>query len=164
MIGELIGGFIGQWFGDRYTDRKAARLQKESRAECGLRVISGSHRGLSQKWRHETMRLSQGRIQLYGSTQVKVRSIDRESLREPTSKEAWSINRRMRLVRIETESATLEWAVFAGQVDWAIETLTRAGQRVGPPPGRSVFPEHLVPRPSGLAVRVEIHAASVWEG
>jgi hypothetical protein len=56
---------------------------------------------------------------------------DLSSFRSPTAKEGWSIDPRMRLVRVETATAVLEWAVREKQVDWAVGVVLQLRGHAG---------------------------------
>ncbi len=54
---------------------------------------------------------------------ILVESYDLTSVRSPTAKESWSINPRMKLVRVKTATAELEWAAPEGQFEWATSVV-----------------------------------------
>lgn len=126
MLGDLIGGFVGalfgRSFGDRVHENDARRLAQQSRIECAVRVLDGTQQGLSSRWSRGTADLRPRRILIRGSS-IDVQSYDLNSVRRPTAKESWSINPRMKLVRITTATAELEWAVPDGRLEWAASVV-----------------------------------------
>lgn len=122
MLDDLLGGLIGWAIGDRIIDRRAKKLGQTSKTECGLRVVAGSHPGLTSKWRHGTAQLAPGLIRL-DSTSVRVESIDRSVARRPSGREAWSASPRTEIVQVRVGGAVLEWAVLRERLDWAVEQV-----------------------------------------
>ena len=130
MLDDVLGGFIGGLLGGRLSrrmsDRSADRLQSEGAVRSGLRILDGIVPGerLCAEWRHGTARLAPGLIQLDGIS-VQVRAVDATAIRQPTFRETWSsVDPDSRIVRVQTESATLEWAIPERQFDWAIHEAT----------------------------------------
>jgi hypothetical protein len=125
LTGGLLGALLGGSLSDRLADRKAGRLRRENQVECALRVVDGQQSGLpSRRWGHGTATLSEGLIDM-GWTLVEVTAADLASVRSPTTKEGWSINPRTKLVRLESATGVIEWAVPEKQFDWAVEQVLR---------------------------------------
>lgn len=122
MLGELISSLVGiagaGSLSNKLTDRKARRLQRRGQTECALRVLEGRHPGLSPKWGRGVATLAPGSIDM-GWAWVDVVAYDLSSARSPTVKESWWINPEMKLVRLESATAQLEWAVLQKQFEWA---------------------------------------------
>lgn len=122
MLGDLIGNLVGVLAGgslnNKLTDRKARRLQTRGQTECALRVLDGHHPGLSSKWAHGVETLAPGNIDM-GWALVDVVAYDLSSVRSPTVKESWWINPDMKLLRLQSATAELEWAVLEKQYEWA---------------------------------------------
>ncbi len=128
MLGDLAGGLLGALLGgslsDKLVDRKDRRLRREEQVECALRVVEGQQPGLSSRWGRGTATLSEGLIDM-GWAWVEVATAHLSSVRSPTAKESWSINPRMKIVRLESATAVIEWAVPEKQVDWAVGQVLR---------------------------------------
>lgn len=124
LAGGLLGALLGGSVSDKLADRKARRLRREEQVECTLRVVEGQQSGLSPRWGRGTATLSERMIDM-GWALVEVARADLSSVRSPTSKESWSINPRMKLVRLESATAVIEWAVPEKQLDWAVGQVLR---------------------------------------
>jgi hypothetical protein len=126
MLGDLVTGIFGGLLGGRLSDRSlrrsAARLEQRGQVQCAIRVVDGEHVGLAGKWRHGLADLLAGEI-AFDWAAIEVVSIQRGSVRSPTGREAWSVNPQFQIVRVATETATLEWAVPEAQSAWAINTV-----------------------------------------
>lgn len=122
MLGDLISSVVGiagaGSLNTKLADRKARRLQELGQTECALRVLDGHHSGLSPKWGRGVATLSPGSIDM-GWAWVDVVAYDLAPVRTPTSRESWWINPEMKLVRLESATAELEWAVLEKQFQWA---------------------------------------------
>lgn len=123
LVGDLLGGMLGGLGGDRIVKKRGERLAKEGKVECGLRVLSGSHPRVSGRWMHSTAELSPGRITM-GGIVVRITEIDATAPRRPRGREAWSVSPQAAIVRlVASTGATLEWAVLADRLPWALEQV-----------------------------------------
>ena len=108
--------------------RRQATLQRRDETECGLRVVSGTQPGLTRRWRHGLARLQGGHVEFLprigGSTihrpgqpwlSLDVLSTSRADERTPTGRGQWLLNPDVRIVRMRTATAELEWALAAEQ-------------------------------------------------
>ncbi len=60
---------------------------------------------------------------------IDVDKIEASERRNPTVREALSLNPDTEVVRLETSTATLEWAVLDRQLDWALDHLSPPANR-----------------------------------
>jgi hypothetical protein len=136
MLADFIGGVIGGLIGDRWRQRRAERLQRKGGLVCALRVLEGSHRGLTRHWRHGKARLSPGSIEFRPKapwarkTNISVGSASRLHQRQPRGREAWVVNPRTRVVEVTTGDATLEWAVLGEQLRWALAEVRQRAEKL----------------------------------
>jgi len=72
FLAELIGTLVS-WFSDllapfaeRLVQKQAERALAQGRVECSLRLVSGSQRGLSSRWRSGVATVSPGRLDFTG--------------------------------------------------------------------------------------------------
>jgi hypothetical protein len=132
-VGEFLSEFFGAVFegflGDRYQGRRVRRLQARHQLECGLRVIAGSQPGFSARWTHRTAALSPGYIRMNKRLVVVERVLPAEPRTPSRNEMRWSVNPNTRIVQLKTRTATLEWAVIASQVDWAMASLSPSAER-----------------------------------
>ena len=107
------------------------------KVECGLRVVQGEQSGLGAKWTHGVAGLVPGAILLTpyiggvrllrkGLVRIPVQRVDRSERVGTGLREAWSVRPGLRVVRVETGSATLEWALSPRRADWAAEAVVLA--------------------------------------
>jgi len=136
FLGEVLGGVIGGLIDGRRLRRRSVRLQRSSRLLCSLRVRDGSQAGLSHRWRYVKATLSPGRIE-FGTkwprrrkVSVPVRSASRLHQRQPRGAEAWVLDPRTRIVRVDTGVATLEWSVPGEQLQWALAEVRKPPEAV----------------------------------
>lgn len=59
-----------------------------------------------------------------GPAQIVVEGVDRSAQRQPTGLETVAVSAVTRVVRVATPTATLEWALLADQIAWAIDEVT----------------------------------------
>jgi hypothetical protein len=118
----LVGGMLGR----RVVRRRQARKAREGAIECGLRVISGEHPHLSNRWRHADADLAPGLIEM-GFARVEVDHIEPTG-RKPALREHWSVSPDTTLLRVHASSgAILEWAVHEDQLEWALREVLPRG-------------------------------------
>jgi hypothetical protein len=118
-IGLLMGGAIAFWFVRRAKGRRA----KTGNFDCGFRVISGHHRGLSADWRLGIGTLSPGRVQLENLT-IDLLEVDPSRRRSAKLRETLT-GADTTIFRVRTDAAELEWSVLAHLADQAIEAVGR---------------------------------------
>jgi hypothetical protein len=110
--------------------RRADRRMSRGRFDCALKVISGGHRGLSQRWRHVAATAAPGRLDIRGHWWRLFRAIPpitvidvRGPVRPPSARENWSLAGSCRIIEIQTPTATLGWAVPGHYLPGALERL-----------------------------------------
>jgi hypothetical protein len=119
-----------------FNQWRMRRLADGNEAECGLRVVSGEHPGLTKKWTHGVAALAKGQIDFRPflppgirvrrpfTPPVVVRVLSLEDKgREPGLVESWSVSSASRVLTLRTGDASLEWAVRVEQLDWARSRL-----------------------------------------
>ena len=111
------------------------------RLECALKVIEGSHRGLSSRWGQVIATVSPGHLELRRQwwrlfrrlepvTMVEVRG----PVRPPSRGELWDLAAGCRIVE-QTPTATLGWAVLGDRLEEGLTNFT-AEIGEGSPPQR----------------------------
>lgn len=91
--------------------------------------------GLVESWRHGVATLGPKEIKFVSTVggvrflkrrpvRLVVEHVDRSEQRQPTGLEIIAANPDARVVRVETSTAMLEWAILADRVLWAIEQVT----------------------------------------
>ncbi len=139
IIGFGVGG-VAFVIGALVQRRRIGRLQRGRRLECSVRVVTGTHDGLSGKWWAGEATLSPGRIRFVrfrgglrflraNAVQIDVDAVDVSERRSPTVREALSVNPGTHVVRLVTSEATLEWAVLERQLDWALGRVSSTADR-----------------------------------
>lgn len=135
LIVAVAGGGTAAGIGVIVQRRRARRLQRVDRLECSVRVVTGTHDGLSGKWWAGEAALSPGRVHFVPfvgavrflrrqAVEIVVDKIDVSERRSPTGREVLSVDPGTDVVRLETPTATLEWAVLERQMDWALDRLS----------------------------------------
>lgn len=89
------------------------------RITCALRVVSGTHPGLSAMWRPAVATLLPGAIVMTPKLVVHVLEVDRSVTRRPKVWEQYGVDLQSVIVRVRTEDAGLEWSVRPRFLDWA---------------------------------------------
>ncbi len=110
----------GAWF-----ERRAARQLARGETECGLRVIDGGEPGLSGRWKHGLARVSAGIVEFRpgmgggvrfpkpGQRWLRIEVLEASRAQERTAgvKESWSVSGQVRILRLRSPNAEIEWAV-----------------------------------------------------
>jgi hypothetical protein len=122
---------------DWLNERRARRLQERSKVECGFRVITGEHVGLSRRWVHGVAHLTPGHITFRRSIALGLRAprpltapvlIAVKSLapghRGAQGREAWVVNITAPIVTLNTGQAVLEWALPDPEHEWAVARVS----------------------------------------
>jgi hypothetical protein len=124
FIFEVISGWVGGMLGNIWSSRRARKRQQSGQIDCGLRVISGSQEGFGVGWNHDRAFVHPGRLDFgrgTSTTPVQVSVVATDRKRQPRGREAWSsVSPGCLIVELITDSATLEWAVPADKLGWAI--------------------------------------------
>jgi hypothetical protein len=126
LILDVILEFVTEIFHIGLDDRRGRKHQQSGQIDCGLRMIVGSHEGLTSGWRNgrafvDFERLEFGRR---NPISVPVRAVVAERQRHPRKREAWlRLLPTYQIVELMTDSATLEWAVPEDKLEWALARL-----------------------------------------
>jgi hypothetical protein len=121
FIFEIIAELFGDIFGSAWKERRAERHQEQSsQIDCGLRVIAGAHEGIKKGWHVRRTRVHTGGLDFGRRTPtlVGVREVVTERQYQPRL--GWRIDSSFQIVELRTDSATLEWAVPADKLEWAV--------------------------------------------
>jgi hypothetical protein len=121
---------FGSWLGPG----RAGRYQQGKQVECGLRVVEGTQPGLGTRFRHGLATLEPGGIGFVAfvggvrllrrqPVQVAVMGVDRSHQRSIRGMEGLSARPGLRVIKVLTRVATLEWVLSPQQTDWAAEKV-----------------------------------------
>jgi hypothetical protein len=120
VVAGIIGGMliepVARWHG--------RRLAKASTFHCGIRVVSGQLPGFANTWRQGWTTFDHGVIQ-FEDEAVRVTELDSHA-RQPTADELWWTSFDSRVVLVTAETAVLELAVRAPQLEAIRLRLTSA--------------------------------------
>lgn len=125
-IGAIIGGSVGI----RRDERRALRMQDRSLLQCALRDVSERQPQLSQKWWHGVAEVAPGLLNVDGIG-IGVAHVRLESVREPSAREAWSVNPRMVIVRLENDFGPFEMALYQFNLEWLSRALADSADAPG---------------------------------
>jgi len=132
LVQLLIGGLLGVPI-KRLKRWRADRRMSSGQVDCALKVVSGSQRGLSRRWRHVVATVSPGRLDARGHWWRLFRGIPtvsvvavRSLVRSPAGSENWSIAASCRISEIQTPTAILAWAVIGHYLPGALERVAAA--------------------------------------
>jgi hypothetical protein len=132
---SLIGTIVGEAWLDRWRGRRSPEFS------CNLRVIAGFQPGLRDGWHDGEVSVHPGRLEfevwfrhgdgLRGLIALKPRppvsllvgAVDTARQRKPNGGETWKVNADSEIVELTTETATLEWAVPANKLKWALDRV-----------------------------------------
>jgi len=123
FVFDIILELLGSILGSEWRDRRARKHQRSGRLDCGLRVIAGSQEGLRNGWRVRRAFVHPGRLELGRRmpTPVHVRAVVTERQRRLHWRESRLIfDTTWQIVEVMTDSATLEWAMPADKLEWAV--------------------------------------------
>ena len=126
FIFDLLFAGLGDKLGRSWVSR---HHRKFGRIGCRVRVIAGAQEGLRGRWQHSRARVYPGRLD-FGRrtpTEVHVRAVVTERQREPHWPDVLWVDPEFQIVELTTDSATLEWAVDASNLDWALARVQGAG-------------------------------------
>ncbi|MEU3624908.1 hypothetical protein BS329_01650 [Amycolatopsis coloradensis] len=140
LIVAVASGGIAAGIGVILQRRRARRLQRVDRLECSVRVVTGTHDGLSGKWWAGEAMVSPGRVHFVPvvggvrflrrkAVEIIVDKIEVNERRSPTGREVLSVDPGTDVVRLVTPTATLEWAVLERQMNWALDRLSATDQK-----------------------------------
>ncbi|GAB3579987.1 hypothetical protein GCM10027406_18950 [Leifsonia lichenia] len=143
MIGQFIADAVAWLVGGAVTDgitgsarRRAAR---DGAFLGGLRVVSGTQKGLSREWRIGEWKVRAGRLTL-DEVEVPVDETVRGSRRDATTNELVGASATV-VVSIRTETAQLEWSNLLQFEELALNALdVPAGTGSGPGPSTMDVP------------------------
>jgi hypothetical protein len=129
LIDLVADGLLGS-FTRRLKRAQADRRLIGGHLECALKVIDGSHRGLSPRWGHVIATVSPGRLELRRPWWRLSRRLEpvtvvevRGPVRPPSGKELLSLAAGCRIVEVQTPTATLGLAVLGHYLGRAIDQL-----------------------------------------
>jgi len=106
--------------GDAWRSRRGRKRQNSGQIDCALRVIAGSQEGFTGRWDRDLSFVHPGRLDFGRGTSmpVEVHAVLTDRQRQPSG---WKdISPNYRIVELLTDSATLEWAVPADKMEWAM--------------------------------------------
>jgi hypothetical protein len=134
LVGELLGWLadvLGP-LGEHLVHRQAGHALASGRVECSLKVMRGRQQGLSSRWRNGVAAVSPGRLDFTPQswppranrplTHIVVLGPGRPLSGEELTRlpgDCW-------ITELQTPTATLGWAVPAGDLPWALERLQPA--------------------------------------
>jgi len=142
FIFDFVFGLLGTIVGDAWLDRWRGRRSAEF--NCNLRVIAGSQAGFRDGWHDGQVSVHPGRLEfevlfrhgdgLRGLVTLKRRppisllvgAVVTVKQRKPNGGETWKVNADSQIVELTTDTATLEWAVPANKLKWALDRVRSA--------------------------------------
>jgi hypothetical protein len=126
LVVERVSGALVE----RLKRRRADGRMSRGNVDCALKVMNGSQRGLSRRWRQMSATVSAGRLDVRGHWWRGFRVIPPVSVvavRSPALLAAawddWALAPGCLVVELQTPSATLAWAVIADRLPGALEQL-----------------------------------------
>lgn len=129
LVQLLIERVSGVLF-ERVKRRRADGRMSRGKVDCALKVMSGSQRGLSRRWRQVSATVSPGRLDVRGHWWRLFRAIPpvtvvavRSPARLTTTWDDWTLAPGCRIVEIQTPTATLAWAMIGHRLSGALEQL-----------------------------------------
>lgn len=129
VIGMVLGNLLVGPLVARGEHWRADRVQRANSVDCSLRVIEGATPGLTPRWRGGTAELTFGQLRFRPSARwrrpvaVGVAEVSRRNQRRAIGPEAILVPSTARVIQVETEGATLEWAVRGDRLMWALDRL-----------------------------------------
>ena len=110
--------------------RRLERLAKRGETECVLRIVSGTHLGLSHQWKHVLVCVTarhltarpfiwQTRFLRPSATPIEVDVTEVHGRRGPYGRELWSMTN-AEIVEVHTPTSVLEWAIPPSEVEWVL--------------------------------------------
>ena len=134
LVGELLG-WLADLLGplaEHLAHRQAGHALAHGRIACSLKVISGRQQGLSSRWRNGAAAISPGRLDFTPEswpprvTRTLTHIVVLGPGRPPSQEELRRLPGNCRITELQTPTATLAWAVPAGDLPWALEHLQTA--------------------------------------
>lgn len=130
MIEELIAfvssAFGGAALGRRLDEKRKNRSRARGKVQCAVRGVNGSELSLSErKWHRGEADLFSHMMNLDG-LELEIETVLTDSQREPSMKEAWSINPSMKLLRVHNAKGEFEIALFPEDIEWFVSVVTDA--------------------------------------
>ena len=131
LAGELLGWLadvLGP-LGEHLVHRQAGHTLASGRVECSLRVMCGRQQGLSSRWRSGVAAVSPGRLDFTPESwppranRLLTHVVVLGSGRPPSGEELTRLPGDCWITELQTPTATLGWAVPAGDLPWALEHL-----------------------------------------
>src|SRR5262249_18873302 len=131
LLHELLGwlaDLLGP-LGEHLVHRQAGHALAHGRVECSLKVMSGRQQGLSSRWRNGVAAISPGRLDFTPESWPRRanRPLSRIVVlgpdRPPSGEELTWLPGDCRITELQTPTATVGWAVPAGDLPWALERL-----------------------------------------
>jgi hypothetical protein len=131
LVGELLGWLVDLLgpLGDHLVHRQAGHALAQGRVACSIRVMSGHQPGLSSRWRIGVAAVSPGRLDFtpqswqLKATRPVTHIVILGAGRPPSGEELPCLPGDSRITDLQTPTATLGWAVPAGDLRWALEHL-----------------------------------------
>lgn len=108
LLADFVSTIVGAWWGKAAARRAWARALERGVILSGLRVVSGSQRGLSREWRIGEWSVAPGQVSLDG-IEVRVLSIVAGASRPAPLGQSLS-GEDTRVVTLRTATAELEWS------------------------------------------------------
>ena len=115
--------------------RRAESYRRRGQVECGFRVVDGHQDGLSERWCHGVAEFQQDGISFVGTlggvrflkrkpVKIAIERVDTGAARRPVGTESFAASPDAQVIRVQTATSTLEWALPPDQIEWAIEQLS----------------------------------------
>jgi hypothetical protein len=134
LVGELLvwlADLLGP-LSEHLVHRQTGHALARGRVECSLKVMSGRQQGLSSRWRNGTAAISPGRLDFtpqswqFKATRPLTHIVVLGPGRPPSGEELPCLPGDFRITELQTPTATLGWAVPAGDLPWALAHLQNA--------------------------------------
>ena len=137
FLSDLFFDFLASLLGEAFTGRTRGR--ESAVFACELRVIAGRHEGLKDGWHEGEAFVRPGGLEFEvwaraggglrqfahlrrnAPVSLPVRAVVTE--RQHPQDRSWGVVHGATVVELITDSATLEWAVPADKLEWALERV-----------------------------------------
>lgn len=135
----MIADFVFSFLGEALIPGPGAGTDPLDVNACSLRVIAGRQEGLGDSWSDGQATVYPGGLDFEASFHVRdglraalitappisvpVRAVVTARQRRPNDKETGKVKADSQIVELTTETATLEWAVPADRLEWALKRV-----------------------------------------